>query len=74
MANKISKELGKRLTETQGAMSTLYHILGRFGIRLQQLNKIFYKRLPNYSPKPIRLFKLVYKKLLRARDWWKGVN
>ncbi len=74
MANKISKELGKRLTETQGAMSTLYHILGQFGIRLQQLNKMFYFRLPNYSPNPISLFKFVYKQLVKTWDWKKGVN
>ncbi len=74
MANKISKELGKSVIESWGAMSTLYQILGRFGIELQQLNKMFYKRTPRYSPDPISLWKLVYKRLLKARGWKQGVN
>ena len=69
MANKISKELRKSVIESWGAMSTLYQILGRFGIKLQQLNKMFYKRTPRYSPDPISLWKLVYKQLLKAEKW-----
>ena len=74
MANKISKELRKSVIESWGAMSTLYQILGRFGIKLQQLNKMFYKRTPRYSPDPISLWKLVYKQLLQTYKWLQGVN
>ena len=73
MANKISKELRKSVIESWGAMSTLYQILGRFGIKLQQLNKMFYKRTPRYSPDPISLWKLVYKQLVQT-GWKQGVN
>ncbi len=74
MANKISKELGKCVIESWGAMSTLYQILGKFGIKLQQLNKMIYKRTPRYSPDPISLWKLVYKQLVKTAQWEQGVN
>ncbi len=72
MASKISKELRKSVIESWGAMSTLYQILGRFGIKLQQLNKMFYKRTSRYSPDPFSF--LVYKQLVQAQKWVKGVN
>ena len=55
-------------------MSILIEFLGLpFGATLQQLNKMFYDRLPKYIYE-CALFVLVYKQLVQAYDWKKGVN
>ncbi len=53
-------------------MYILIEFLGLpFGVTLQQLNKMFYNRLPKYIYE-CALF--VYKQLVQAKDWEKGVN
>ena len=44
-----------------------------FGTTLQQLNKMFYDRLPKYIYE-CALFALAYKQLLQAGLWKHGVN
>jgi hypothetical protein len=67
MASKISKELRKSVIESWGAMSTLYQILGRFGIKLQQLNKMFYKRTQTYCD-PVEIWVLYYTDEVLAQE------
>ncbi len=55
-------------------MYILIEFLGlSFGATLQQLNKMFYNRLPKYIYE-CALFALVYKQLVQAKDWEKVVN
>ena len=55
-------------------MYILIEFLGLpFGATLQQLNEMFYNRLPKYIYE-CALFVLVYKQLLKASSWRKGVN
>ncbi len=55
-------------------MYILIEFLGLpFGATLQQLNKMFYNRLPKYIYE-CALFALVYKQLVQTKAWKKGVN
>ena len=55
-------------------MYILIEFLGLpFGATLQQLNKMFYNRLPKYIYE-CALFALVYKRLVQTDLWLKGVN
>ncbi len=55
-------------------MYILIEFLGLpFGATLQQLNNMFYDRLPRYIYE-CALFALVYKQLVQVGDWEQGVN
>ncbi len=72
MSSMVRQE---HVTEKQVAMRKVAKFLGKQGIKLQQLNKMFYKRIASYLFKyPMPIWKLVYKQLVQTQLWEDGVN
>ena len=56
-------------------MSNVCQFLDVSGIRLQGLNRRLYKKIAEYfSAYKIRIFRLNYEKLIKAKNWKDGVN